>query len=599
LRLKSRLLIPAGIIFMITGLVYSLSLSRTINSFDSAIFTTAAYSLGIVHAPGYPLYLLLGHLAELIPLGSIALRINLLSAFFGSLTIVTVFFCGYRLTDDIWSSAFAALILGLSRLFWQNSVITEVYTLAAFFTALIILLTIQLAQSPSGFGLVKLSFFFGLSLTHHISSVLLGPWLLFFVFLTVRKQRIKLRYWLFSVLFGLLPLIIYLYLPLRFLSNPTLNYVSNYFDVDLASLKGIIWMLTGRMFGPEMFGRSLGDGLIQGFSLVTEVWLNFIGIGILISLYGLYFLYRSSKPLFIFSCGSVVTYLFFYSNYNVIDIKQMILPVLVLLTPPMALGLHNVDEYFKRKMVRRESADRLSTKLIFSSLVIILITSNWFFVDRSHDEQAYQFAKVVMSSVAPNSLILGQWTTAPLLDYLKIIEKQRPDVTVVDRGLISLGIRDKLDRINSKLLGKAGDLSFEWMSQYIECESRSRPVYITEKDPVFQDSFDYIPQSSGIYLLVPKYPGINKCAAGNNSYAEFKNTQGSRLISGLEYFDVAEEAYLSGNYSKAINNFEKALSQDYRILEAYKRLGAAYFLVGDITRSKFFYEKVDELEHGS
>jgi len=133
----------------------------------------------------------------------------------------------------------------------------RVYTLAAFFTSLIILQSITLSQNPSASNLIKLSFCFGLSLTHHLSSILLGPWLLLLILWTLRNQRIKLQFWFISIIVALLPLGIYLYLPIRFLSNTSINYVINYFDANLASLKGLYWMISGKMFGPEMFGRPL------------------------------------------------------------------------------------------------------------------------------------------------------------------------------------------------------------------------------------------------------------------------------------------------------------------------------------------------------
>jgi hypothetical protein len=122
----------------------------------------------------------------------------------------------------------------------------------------------------------------------------------------------------------------------------------------------------------------------------------------------------------------------------------MIIPVLVLLTPMMALGIFKLNGYLKRNLFHWDNKNQYSSKVIFGSIIFLLIASSWAYVDRSHDDEAYKFAKTVISSVKPNALILGQWTTAPLLDYMQIVERQRPDVTVLDRGLISLGIRDRL-----------------------------------------------------------------------------------------------------------------------------------------------------------
>src|SRR6185503_1451947 len=62
--------------------VYALGACRTIYVGDSGELTTAVAVLGIPHPSGYPLYVLLGKLwTLLVPVGSIAFRMSLFSAF--------------------------------------------------------------------------------------------------------------------------------------------------------------------------------------------------------------------------------------------------------------------------------------------------------------------------------------------------------------------------------------------------------------------------------------------------------------------------------------------------------------------------------------
>ena len=44
-----------------------------------------AHGLGVAHPPGFPLWTILAHLASLMPLGNVAVRINFASAFFAAL----------------------------------------------------------------------------------------------------------------------------------------------------------------------------------------------------------------------------------------------------------------------------------------------------------------------------------------------------------------------------------------------------------------------------------------------------------------------------------------------------------------------------------
>ena len=78
-------LIAAAAAFLIAFAVYLRTLAPTVGLIDSGELTTAAWSLGNAHAPGFPLYLLVTHALMQLPLGSIAVRANLASAFFAAL----------------------------------------------------------------------------------------------------------------------------------------------------------------------------------------------------------------------------------------------------------------------------------------------------------------------------------------------------------------------------------------------------------------------------------------------------------------------------------------------------------------------------------
>jgi hypothetical protein len=60
--------------------LYVTTLAPSVLPGDSGEFQFAVPTLGIPHPTGYPLYLVLGKLLSLVPVGSIAYRLNLLSA---------------------------------------------------------------------------------------------------------------------------------------------------------------------------------------------------------------------------------------------------------------------------------------------------------------------------------------------------------------------------------------------------------------------------------------------------------------------------------------------------------------------------------------
>src|SRR5215475_13854809 len=80
-----RELLYTGAVFVIALLLYMLTLAPTVTLVDSGELILAAHGLGVAHPPGFPLWILLAHLASLLPFGNVAARINFSSAFFAAL----------------------------------------------------------------------------------------------------------------------------------------------------------------------------------------------------------------------------------------------------------------------------------------------------------------------------------------------------------------------------------------------------------------------------------------------------------------------------------------------------------------------------------
>ena len=58
---------------------------------DSAEFQTLSYTLGMTHPSGYMTQIVFGKLFTYIPVGNIAYRVNLMSAFFGALAVAETY----------------------------------------------------------------------------------------------------------------------------------------------------------------------------------------------------------------------------------------------------------------------------------------------------------------------------------------------------------------------------------------------------------------------------------------------------------------------------------------------------------------------------
>jgi hypothetical protein len=123
--------------------VYLPDVAPWVGRADTFEFQVVAPRLAIAHPSGYPLYVLLGKLFSLLPVGTIAWRVNLSSAVCAALAAWFL----YRAVEDgacsggfpidsSASSLLAALTLAFSPTLWSRSVEAEVYALNALLVAL-------------------------------------------------------------------------------------------------------------------------------------------------------------------------------------------------------------------------------------------------------------------------------------------------------------------------------------------------------------------------------------------------------------------------------------------------------------------------------
>jgi len=75
-------LLCAATVFLAALFLYIWTLAPTVTPTDSGELILVAQGLGIAHPPGVPLWVMLAHLASLVPLGNVAVRINFSSAIF-------------------------------------------------------------------------------------------------------------------------------------------------------------------------------------------------------------------------------------------------------------------------------------------------------------------------------------------------------------------------------------------------------------------------------------------------------------------------------------------------------------------------------------
>ena len=216
--------------------LYALTLAPTTAMWDASEYIVAAYTLGIPHPPGNPLFVLLGRVATLLPVGSVAVRVNLLAALCSAASAAVWFLVAERVLARWlpvrWTrylgASVAALLSATAFTVWNQSVVNEkVYTVSLAFFAVVSWLTVLWCDDPDGKRadrlLVLIAYLIGLGYANHPAGFLVGPAVA--VAVLARRPRTVLRWRLllagaFALALGVTPFAVE---PLRAAHHPALN----------------------------------------------------------------------------------------------------------------------------------------------------------------------------------------------------------------------------------------------------------------------------------------------------------------------------------------------------------------------------------------
>ncbi|HXL14861.1 MAG TPA: DUF2723 domain-containing protein, partial [Methylomirabilota bacterium] len=168
----------------IAAFVYGLTLSPSVGAGDSGELILAAHSLGIPHPPGYPLWLLLARCADLLPWGTVALRVNALSALLAAAAVGLFYHLAVRCGLGRPGRIAATLVFGGSTLVWDSAVQAEVYSLATVLFLALAVAAVRARSSRSAGARADAIFFFaaGMALLAHqtllFPALVLAAWVL-------------------------------------------------------------------------------------------------------------------------------------------------------------------------------------------------------------------------------------------------------------------------------------------------------------------------------------------------------------------------------------------------------------------------------------
>ena len=435
---------------------------------DSAEFQVAAWRLGLAHPTGYPLYLILGslwqHLLALFGF-SPAYALNLLSALFGAATVTLLYLCMLGWLQSSFSvrrlaALFTAILFAVNFTFWSQNLIAEVYTLHTLFIVLLFLVAGQLSiyadarpidypdtLSPSHL-VILLALLVGLALTHHAMTLLLLPSLALVLLQTRRRWLGQPRTWLLAGLAVGLPLLLYLYIPLRSgaLASPWYHQTLGTAPLTLYQndWDSFINFITGQSIAVGF--RSL-DGALQQLPQAWLLWrLHLLWPGIVLAFLGLYLLIRQRRwQILALTVPFFLLQQIFNLFYAIGDILVYYIPLYLIAAIWAGFAADTIGGGLQTMMHDSTATTQPATKprpvlpvgmlLVFVLfwLPIQLLARDFAHLDQANATHAQTLWQAIIAAQPPADAILvsnDRNELAPLF-YLQTVEGQLPGVTAL------------------------------------------------------------------------------------------------------------------------------------------------------------------------
>jgi hypothetical protein len=470
--------------FLIPLALYVATLAPSVLPGDSGEFQFVAPMLGIPHPTGYPLYLVLGKLFSTLPIGSVAYRLNLLSAVAAAGAVWAAYRAGRALGFRRAAALVGAGLLMVSESFWGQATIAEKYALNAFFVSLTLWLGLQWrAERLSGRNgrgwLAAWALCYGLSLAHHRTTLLFAPAYAGLVWFTDRKALTWRALWR-PALLAIAPLALYLLLPLFSAWNPPYAYVR----VD--SPRAFLDLVLARTYQSGLFREGLAalPGRLAEFGSLLVRQFGPLGLGL--SLLGWAALFwREPRAAWVLLAG-IGLQVVFALNYYVPNTPVYYLPAYAWLAVCASAAVDTALVVTTKQRATLQPHLTLAWTLLVAALPIALCAARWRGMDqrRAYDSLDFDhaYAQVALRSVAEQALIVSDWQPATVLWYGQWVEGLAPTAQIVP-----------LD-----------SLEWQWQGLVEAALAAGRPVYLSR--PVATVADRYPVRSAGPLVQVLPEP---------------------------------------------------------------------------------------------
>jgi dolichyl-phosphate-mannose-protein mannosyltransferase len=505
------------------------TLAPTVAGGDSGELITAAFTLGVAHPPGYPLYTMLAKLFTLIPIGTIAWRVNLFSATCGAGAATILFVAAARWSGSLWAALAAASLFAFSRRVWPHAVTAEVFALNNLFSAGLVYLTVRFSEAAANSGhrddelrtgLIAGALFFwiGLGLTNHHTLIFYAIPAALLVLTNSPAMRTPRQLGIFA-LCGFVGLLPYAYIPIASRRVPLMSWG------DQTTVSGFLDHLLRREYGTFRLGvQEQAPNLTERLAAyLSGSFADLFWIVPLLAIAGLVLIRRRRDKALLW-CW-VGAFFFFLFTFN------------ALANGPLEPGVSRfVEGRFWQQphlllcvfagLGLAAVAERLGTlgikalPVVAVAIAIAQPLMNFRGQDKRGAVQIHDFLKDILDSTPSQALLLetGDYIYHGLR-YLQIVEGVRTDVRVLDQMVLAYPWHQRLAQRyfpdikfpGARLLPHSERSGDYGMKAFFDANRDRHPIYLCDVNLWDDARASYTPWPSGLVdsvLPTPQLPTV-------------------------------------------------------------------------------------------
>jgi len=492
-----RLVLPLGVALVVLAILGP-SVMPGLGLWDTGEFQTVPPILGTMHPTGYPTYVLLGFVVNLLltPIGEPAYRMNVMSLLAVVAAAVLAALTIRMLTGRTLIAAAAGIGLALTPISWAIATRADAHALHLAFVALLLALLGRweharaAAEDPPDAArrgdrwLLAAAVVYGLAAGNHSLTLLLALPILLYV-LAVEPEILRRPRFLAScalAAIGTLALV-YLELPLR--AGP--------FRAPLVyghpeTLEGFLYVVLAEQFRGS-FTDPLADPLGSLLGLGVLLW-DQLGPLLLLVPLGWVATWRILPGYALLSGLATTITVLFAVAYDNADIRRYYLvPMLFAwtwlavlaawvvrrLTRPRASAIPDgwspaepatrspKPEDTGGAAIRpglvgalRRTPRSSWVALAMAAALLVPAATGWdarrAYADRSNDHAGRDWLRDAFATLRPDAVVVSWWSYSTALWYAQLIDGQRPDLLVIDdRTRLDEGLGDVTDVIDAHL----------------------------------------------------------------------------------------------------------------------------------------------------